>query len=145
MYHLRKNKQKQIKTQFPSRCQLTRASRVDCCPPVVRVDPPPLCLTLAAFNFELVGTPTVDLPLPLSNPAVALTSHLPSDPLFPMTSDLSGSSQQPSGPPSSTRLLSSPLTGSRWMPRRTCAGAFLPKAEFLFWTPARRRTQEPPC
>lgn len=52
--------------------------------------PPHFCLTLAAFNFELVDTPAVDLPLLLSNPAVALTSHLPSDPLFPMTSDLSG-------------------------------------------------------
>ncbi|CAK6972495.1 Hypothetical predicted protein, partial [Scomber scombrus] len=35
----------------------------------------------------------------LAYPAVALTSHLHIDPLFPITSDLSGSSLQPSGPP----------------------------------------------
>lgn len=52
---------------------------------------PPLPITLSAAFDQTHAA--------LAYPAVTLNSHLRIDPLFPMTSDLSGSSLQPSGRP----------------------------------------------
>lgn len=71
---------------------------------------PPLPITLSAAFDQTHAA--------LAYPAVTLNSHLRIDPLFPMTSDLSGSSLQPSGrppPPPGPYLRC-----SRWITR--CSG-----------------------
>lgn len=58
---------------------------------------PSFCLTLRLLIFDpchiSIGAHAV-----LAYPAMTLTSHFPIDPLFPMTSDPTGSVLQPSGP-----------------------------------------------
>lgn len=69
------------------------------------------CLTLRLLIFDPRHT-SIGAHAAPAYPAVTLTSHLPIDSLFPMTSDPTGSGLQPSGPPPLLHLppISAPQT-----------------------------------